>query len=82
MFLQIQWTSTLILYSISKIREYLATEHCVVHSYVTSRHDQNNSLLSGVPDVILARLRKVQNAAAKLILGGKKQDHVTPLLRN
>ena len=71
------------LYSISKIRAYLTTEQarCVVHSYVTSRLDQNNSLLSGVPENILVRLQKVQNAAAKLILGGKKQDHVTPLLR-
>ena len=72
------------LYSISKIREYLTTEQarCVVHFYVISRLDQNNSLLSGVPDVILARLRKVQNAAAKLIQGGKKQNHATPLLKD
>ena len=70
------------LYSISKIRAKLTAERsrCTVHSYVTSRLDQNNSLLSGVPDAIISRLRKVQNAAAKLILGGKKQDHVILLL--
>ena len=72
------------LHAISKIRAYLTTEQacCVVHAYVTSRLDQNNSLLSGVSETkILAKLRKVQNAAAKLILGGKKQDHATPLLK-
>ena len=72
------------LHSISKIRAYLTTEQarCVVHAYVTSRLDQNNSLLSGVSETkILTKLRKVQNAAAKLILGGKKSDHATPLLK-
>ena len=53
----------------------LTTEqaHCVVHSYVTSHLDQNNSLLSGVPETnLLSKLQKVQSAAAKLILGGKE----------
>ena len=70
------------LHSIGKIRAYLTTEQarCVVHAYVTSRLDQNNSLLSGVSEKkILFKLQRVQNAAAKLILGGKKQDHATPL---
>ena len=73
------------LYSIGKIRAYLTTEQarCVVHSYVTSRLDQNNSLLSGVPETtLLSKLQKVQNAAAKLILGGKKWDHVTQLRKD
>ena len=60
------------LYSISKIRPYLTTEQTrVIHAYVTSRLDHNNSLLSGVPETtLLCKLQKVQNAAAKLILGG------------
>ena len=73
------------LYSIGKIRAYLTTEQarCIVHSYVTSRLDQNNSLLSGVPEMgLLSKLQKVQNAAAKLILGGKKWDHVTQLRKD
>ena len=56
------------LYSISKIRPYLTTGQtsCVIHAYVTSRLDQNNSLLSGVPETtLLCKLQKVQNAAAK-----------------
>ncbi len=69
---------------ISKIRAYLTQEQTrtVIHAYVTSRLDQNNSLLSGAPTVLLDRLQKVQNAAAKIILGGRKYDHVTPLLKD
>ena len=72
------------LYSISKIRPYLTTEQtrCVIHAYVTSRLDQNNSLLSGVPETtLLCKLQKVQNDAAKLILGRRKWDHATPFLQ-
>ena len=72
------------LYSINEIRPYLTTEQtrCVIHAYVTSRLDQNNSLLSGVPETtLLCKLQKVQNAAAKLILGGRKWDHATPFLQ-
>ena len=64
--------------SIGKICAYLTTEqaHCIMHSYVTSRLDQNKSLLNAVPETnLLSKLQKVQNAAMKLILGGKKWDH-------
>ena len=72
------------LFSISKIRPYLTIDQtkCVIHAYVTSRLDQNNSLLSGVPEYLLYRLQKVQNAAAKVILGGDRRDHVTVLLKD
>ncbi len=72
------------LFTISKIRPYLSKDQtkCVIHAYVTSRLDQNNSLLSGVPDYLLYRLQKVQNAAAKVILGGERRDHVTDHLKD
>ena len=78
---QIAWYH---LYIISMIRQYLSKEQTqsVIHVYVTSHLDQNNSLLSGVTDMHLQKLQKVQNAAAKVILGGKKRDHVTGLLKN
>ena len=71
------------LYSISKIRSYLTKEQtrCVIHAYVSSRLDRNNSLLSGVPETTLCKLQKVQNAATKLIPGGRKRDHATPFLQ-
>ena len=53
----------------------------IIHAYVTSRLDQNNSLLSGIPKYLLHRLQKAQNAAARVILRGDKRDHVTDLLK-
>ena len=71
------------LYSISKIRQYLSQDQTqsAIHAYVTSRLDQNNSLLSGLPDTLMNKLQKVQNAAARVVLGGKRDQHVTPLLK-
>ena len=80
---QISKTAWFQLFMISKIRPYLTKEQtqCIIHAYVTSRLDQNNSLLSGIPSTLLNKLQKIQNASAKLILGGKKNDHVTGLLK-
>ncbi len=71
------------LYSISKIRQYLTQEQtqAAIHAYVTSRLDQNNSLLSGSPATLLDKLQKIQNAAAKLVLRGRIEKHATPLLK-
>ena len=72
------------LYQIGKIRPYLTESETrsIVHAYVTSKIDQNNSLLLGIADNQIARIQRVQNAAAKLIFRKKKFDHVTPLLRD
>ena len=71
------------LYSISKIRQYLTIEQtqAAIHAYVTSRLDQNNSLLSNVPAVLLKKLQKIQNAAAKLIMRDKREECSTTLLK-
>jgi hypothetical protein len=71
------------LFQISKIRPYLSVDETksLVHAYVTSKLDQNNSLLFGCPDTLISRIQKVQNAAAKLIFKAKKYDHVTGLLK-
>ena len=52
-----------------------------VHAFVTSRLDSGNSLLSGISQKQLSRVQRVQNAAARLIKGVKKRDHITPVLR-
>ena len=71
------------LHQIGKIRPYLTVDETksAIHAYVTSKIDQNNSLLQGVSDCLIFKLQKVQNAAAKLIFRQKKHDHVTPLLK-
>jgi len=47
---------------------------------VSCRLDYCNSLLAGVADVQLRRLQSVQNAAARLVSGARRHDHITPIL--
>jgi len=54
----------------------------LVHAFISSRLDYCNSLLYGVSDSLLAKLQTVQNAAAHVIIGTKKFDHITPVLRD
>jgi len=53
----------------------------VVHAFVSSRLDYCNSLLSGVTDSLVQRLQAVQNAAARLVTGTRRCEHITPVLR-
>jgi len=43
--------------------------------------DYCNALFSGVTDTLLRRLQSVQNAAARLVTGTRRRDHITPVLR-
>ena len=54
----------------------------LVHAFISSRLDYCNSLLYGASDGLLAKLQSVQNAAARLITGSRKFDHITPVLRD
>jgi len=54
----------------------------LVHAFISSRLDYCNSLLFGVSGSQLKRLQSVQNAAARLISGTRKFDHVSPVLRD
>ena len=68
---------------ISQIRQYLDFEATkkIIHSFVTSRIDNLNSLLYGVPSVHLKKLRRVQYASARIILLSKEQWNLLPLLK-
>ena len=50
-------------------------------SLVISRIDYCNSVLVGLPASTLAPLQRVQNAAARLILGESRRSHITPALK-
>ena len=54
----------------------------LIHAFVSSRVDYCNSLLYGLPAYQLNKLRRVQNAAARLIFQETKYCHVRPLLYN
>jgi hypothetical protein len=54
----------------------------LVVALVLSRLDYGSATLAGLPGTLLNRLQSVLNAAARLIFGARKFDHVTPLLRD
>ena len=70
--------------NIGKIRKFLNTETTamLIHAFVTSRLDNLNGLLCGMPSVKLAKLQKIQNNAARLLTTSSKWDSITPILRD
>jgi len=53
----------------------------LVQAFISCRLDYCNSLLYGISDGLLQRLQSVQNAAARLVTGTRRSDHITPVLR-
>ena len=70
------------LYNIKRIRKYLsrADTETLIRALISCRLDYCNSLLYGLPVYQLAKLQRVQNAAARLIFEETKFCHITPLL--
>ncbi len=67
---------------ISRLKPILSFKdlETVIHAFITSRLDYCNSLYVGICQRHLSRLQIVQNAAARLLTGMKKRDHITPVL--
>jgi len=65
------------------IRRHLGRDvtHRLVCAFVLSRLDYCNALFAGLPASTLAPLQRVQNAAARLVLGLKWSEHITPALK-
>ena len=53
----------------------------LVQEFISSRLDYCNAIFYGLPDRLTRRLLAVQNAAARLITGASRRDHITPILR-
>lgn len=68
--------------SIAKLKNILSSKdlEVAIHAFVTSRLDYCNSLYCGLPQSSLSRLQIVQNAAARLLTGSRKRDHISPVL--
>ena len=68
---------------IGYIRPYLSKSTCqkLVQALISSKLDNGNALLYGLPNDHIKPLQHVQNAAAKIIMRARKYDHVTPLLK-
>ena len=68
---------------LSKIRPFLTVDAAnkLAVSLVLSRLDYCNALLAGLPDERLARLQRVQNHAARIVLRKSRRDSATALLK-
>ena len=64
---------------ISSIRKYITTKvaQTLIQSMVISHIDYGNSLLYGISEQLLTKLQRVQNAAARVIRGYTKYDHIS-----
>ena len=68
---------------ISSTKRYLTDEAAktLVASLLLSRLGNGNCLLAGVPDCLLHKLQKIQNASARLTLRSARGEHSKPLLK-
>ena len=68
---------------ISDIRKYITADSAkqLVHAFVTSRLDNGNSLLYGLPSSVIHKLQMVQHAAARVITRTRKFNSITPVLK-
>ena len=69
--------------NINQISRFLPrpTKERVVNAIITSRLDYCNALLYGTSAVNIARLQRIHNAAARLIMRSPRSNSATPLLR-
>lgn len=67
---------------LSKIKSVLSFSDFerVIHAFISTCLDYCSALYIGVNKASLARLQLVQNAAARLLTGTRKHDHITPIL--
>ena len=68
---------------ISSVRHLLSFEdtQTLICSYVLSKLDYCNSLLSNLTKANIDKLQKVQNSAARLIFRIKRSEHIKPFLK-
>ena len=69
--------------NITKIRKYLTVNatKILVHSLVISTIDYCNSLYLVLQKSSINKLQKLQNWAARIIIGKNIFDHITPILK-
>ena len=53
----------------------------LIHAFFSTRLDNNNGLLYGLPKSEIGRLQRIQNSAARIITKCKKSEHITPILK-
>ena len=75
-------TSMINIQQIKLIRPFLTLKVCttLMLGLVISHLDYCNSILAGLPDVSINQIQRVQNLAAKVVLGKSKRDSATECL--
>lgn len=53
----------------------------LIHAFVSSRLDYCNGLLTGISQKNIKQLQLIQNAAARVLTGTKRFQHITPVLK-
>ena len=53
----------------------------IIQAFITSRLDNNNARLYGLPANQLYRLQKIQNTATRILTFSRKSCHITPILK-
>ena len=72
------------LHLVHRLRPYLPTD-CfarVVHALVICRLDYCNELYVGIPLTVTQKLQLMQNAAARLVTGSGRRDHIASVLKD
>lgn len=66
---------------LAKVKPLLARQQfkTAIQAFITPRPDSCNALYYAVSQASLARLPLVQNAAARLLTGARKREHITPI---
>ena len=68
---------------VRKIKKFLENDNLqqLIHAVIASRLDYCNSILYGTSRENIYKLQKLQNSAAKLVLGKRKRDSASDALR-
>ena len=76
-------TAYLHLRNIRYIRNFLTEDatKTIIQAFVTSRLDYGNSLLYGISRKLMRKLERIQNYAARIIVGAGRYEHITPILK-
>ena len=57
------------------------TAATIIHTLITSRIDNGNSLLTGISEHLLRKLQLPQNADVRILTKTRKFEHITPVLK-
>jgi len=71
------------IHQLKSIKQSLTPEamKTLVYAFISSRIDYCYSVFTGISGQLLQRLQAIQNAAARLITGARRSQHMTPILR-